>query len=93
MDVHSAVNVHDDFISNLESTFSKSLHIEDAQNPEHASEGDDNCNLGAGDTCGGFEQQEIKLDMKCLKEHSTFPYQSPHQSNSCSVSLPVSCKC
>jgi len=68
--------VHDYIISKLEGTFIESLHIQDAQKSEHASEVDrifDNFyveeNLGRD-----FEPQETKLEIKCLKECSTFPY-------------------
>ncbi|KAG5002899.1 hypothetical protein AAZX31_10G042200 [Glycine max] len=77
MDTRSPVNaVHDNIISKLEVTFSESLHIHDAQNSEHASEGDHigNCDVGERNLREGFELQETKLEIKCLKECSTFPY-------------------
>ncbi|KAJ1391364.1 hypothetical protein SESBI_36755 [Sesbania bispinosa] len=77
MDIPSPVDaVDDNIISKLESTFGESLHIEDAQKLEHVSEGDDvdNCHVGEGSLCGAFEQQETKLQMKCLENCSTFPY-------------------
>lgn len=116
MDVHFPVNALDDIISKLESNFVGSLHIQDDQKSEYVSEENNigNCHAGEGHLCGCFEQEETKLEMKCLKECSTFPYpdmilpssssdkeantslaeslseQSPHQSYSCSASLPVS---
>ncbi|KAE9589949.1 hypothetical protein Lalb_Chr21g0314341 [Lupinus albus] len=75
MDMHSPVNAEDNnFLSNLECTFSESLHIEDAQKSDHASEEDDNRTTKEGNLCEGFELQETKLNMKCLKKCSTFPY-------------------
>ncbi|TKY52829.1 hypothetical protein E2542_SST24351 [Spatholobus suberectus] len=76
MDTPSPVNAVHDIISKLEGTFRESLHIQDAQKPEHASEGDHigNCVVGEGNLCGGFEPHETKLEIKCLKECSTFPY-------------------
>lgn len=61
MDTRSPVNaVHDNIISKLEVTFSESLHIHDAQNSEHASEGDHigNCAVGEVNLRGGFELQK-----------------------------------
>ncbi|KAE9619434.1 hypothetical protein Lal_00047576 [Lupinus albus] len=75
MDMHSPVNaVGYNFISNLESSFTKSLYIEDVEKSEHASVRDDSHNLGKGNLSGGFEQQETKLSINCLKKCSTFPY-------------------
>ncbi|OIW01644.1 hypothetical protein TanjilG_18215 [Lupinus angustifolius] len=76
MDMHSPVNAEDgNFLSNLECTFSESLHIEDAQKSDLVSKEDDNCTMreGKGNLCEGFEEQETKLNMKCLKKCSTFP--------------------
>ena len=76
MDLHSPVNaVHDDFIRDLESTFSEALHIQDDQKSEHASEGDDICDEAEENLRGNFKQRETKLDMKCLKKSATFPIQ------------------
>ncbi|CAL0321348.1 unnamed protein product [Lupinus luteus] len=75
MDMHSPVNAEDkNFLSDLECTFSELLHIEDAQKSNYASKEDDNCTMEEGELCVGFEQQETKLNMKCLKKCSTFPY-------------------
>ncbi|KAK7267532.1 hypothetical protein RIF29_20208 [Crotalaria pallida] len=75
MDTQSPLHaVNDNVISNLESTFSESFHIEDAQKSEHASERGDNCNMEKGDLCGGIEQQGTKLNMNCSNKCSTFPY-------------------
>ncbi|KAL2978377.1 hypothetical protein AAZX31_13G115600 [Glycine max] len=61
MDTRSPVNaVYDNIIGKLEGTFSESLHINDAQKSEHASEGDHIGNCAVG-------------EIKCLKECSTFP--------------------
>ncbi|RDY07308.1 hypothetical protein CR513_08601, partial [Mucuna pruriens] len=77
MDTPSPDNaVNDNIISKLEGTFSESLHIQDAQKSEDASEGDhiDNCYVGEGNLCGVFEPRESKLEVKCLKECPKFPY-------------------
>ncbi|MED6111002.1 hypothetical protein PIB30_048331 [Stylosanthes scabra] len=74
MDTHSPVNaVHNNDISELESRFSEALHIQDNQKSEHASEGDDICNKAEEHRCESFNQQETKVDVKCLKRSATFP--------------------
>ncbi|KAK7345665.1 hypothetical protein VNO77_16273 [Canavalia gladiata] len=77
MDMHSPVNgVHGDIISKLENNFSESLHIQDAEKSKHASEGGaiGNCDVGEGNLCESFQQQETEIKMKCLKECSTLPF-------------------
>lgn len=77
MDTPSPVNaVHDNIISKLEGIFSESLHIQDAQKSEHASEEHHigNCDVGERNLRGGFELQETKLDINCLKKCPSFPY-------------------
>ncbi|CAJ1968348.1 unnamed protein product [Sphenostylis stenocarpa] len=78
-------DVHDNIISKLEGTFMESLHIQDAQKPKDASEVDhiDNCYVKEN-LCGGLEPQETKLEIKCLKECSTFPYPDMIQPSSSS---------
>ncbi|KAK7355655.1 hypothetical protein VNO80_14915 [Phaseolus coccineus] len=67
--------VHDYVISKLEGTFIESLHIQDAQKFEHASEVDSTDIFYVEENfCRDFEPQETKLEIKCLKECSTFPY-------------------
>lgn len=74
MDLHSPVNaVDDNLISNLESTFSESLRVEDAQKSEHVPMRNDICDVAEGNFGGGFKQQETKLSMKCLTKSATFP--------------------
>ncbi|KAK7336975.1 hypothetical protein VNO77_17529 [Canavalia gladiata] len=75
MDTSSHVDaVHDNnFISDLERTFSESLHIQDAQKSEDPSEGNDMCNVEDENLCGGIKELETKLNMMCLKKSATFP--------------------
>ncbi|KAF7818523.1 BRI1-KD interacting protein [Senna tora] len=73
--MYSPVNsVDDNSLSNLETTFSKSFHIHDAEKSEHASEGGDDCDVVKGNYFGGIIQQETKLDEKCLKKCATLAY-------------------
>ncbi|XP_027349686.1 uncharacterized protein LOC113861214 isoform X1 [Abrus precatorius] len=68
------IAVHEDkFISNLERTFSESLHIQDDLKSEHTSEGNDIYNVGEENLCGEIEEQETKLNTMCLKKSATFP--------------------
>lgn len=77
MEVCSAVNdVHENFISNLESTFSESLHIQDAPKSGHVSEENDIHDVADENARGGIKQKETKLNMTCLKKSATFPI--PH---------------
>ncbi|QCE07058.1 hypothetical protein DEO72_LG9g2074 [Vigna unguiculata] len=67
-------NVPGYIISKLEGTFIESLHIQDALKLEQASELDrfDDFYVEEENLCGGFETQEPKLEIKCLKDCSTF---------------------
>ncbi|KAI4300145.1 hypothetical protein L6164_033556 [Bauhinia variegata] len=65
--------VHENSVSNLESTFNDSLHIQDAQKSEHASDVDNNYEVVEG-LSEGFQQQQTKLSKKYLKKCATFPY-------------------
>jgi len=77
MEVCSSVNdIHENCISNLESTFSESLHIQDTEKSEHLSEGDTMCNVGKENLSGVNKQKESKPNMVCLKKSATFP--TPH---------------
>jgi hypothetical protein len=77
MEVCSSVNdMHENCISNLESTFSKSLHIQDTEKSEHLSEGDAMCNVAKENSSGVKKQKESKPNMVCLKKSATFPI--PH---------------
>lgn len=74
MDMHSPASaVHKNVISDLEHTFSESLHIQDDQRSEHASNENDIYNEAEENLCGGFKQQDTKLGMKCLKKSASFP--------------------
>lgn len=66
---------HDNFISNLESTFSKSCHIQVAEKSECTSEGDGYFDVVEGKICGGrLIQQETRLDNKCLRNCTDVAY-------------------
>ncbi|XP_028758212.1 uncharacterized protein LOC114717275 isoform X1 [Neltuma alba] len=67
--MYSPANTEHD-ISNLESTFSKSFHIEDAEKSDHSSVGDDYCNTGEG----GLMQQETDMDKTCLTRSANTSY-------------------
>ncbi|XP_061341462.1 uncharacterized protein LOC133287800 [Gastrolobium bilobum] len=71
MDMCSSPNA--ELISNLERTFSESLHIQDGQRSEYASEGNDICDVVEGNLCEGIKQKETKLNMACLTKSATFP--------------------
>ncbi|XP_054804608.1 uncharacterized protein LOC129307754 [Prosopis cineraria] len=64
---------HDNLISNLESTFSKSFHIEDAERSENSSVGDDYCDTGQG----SLIQQETTTDDMCLRGSADTSYFNP----------------
>ncbi|KAI9085808.1 hypothetical protein K1719_032222 [Acacia pycnantha] len=71
MDMYSpASTVHDNIISNLESTFSESFHIEDAEKSEQSSVGDDNCGTGEG----SLIEQETEVAETCLKRSAMTSY-------------------
>ncbi|KAK4281391.1 hypothetical protein QN277_012891 [Acacia crassicarpa] len=73
MDMYSPANtVHDNIIRNLESTFSKSFHIEDAEKSEHSSAGDDNCGTGEG----SLIEQETEVAETCLRRSAMTSYSS-----------------
>lgn len=75
MDLHSPANdALNNFISSLESTFSESLCIQDDQKSENALEGNSNCDVADESLCGGFEQQDLELNKKCLQKCATFPH-------------------
>ncbi|OIW11230.1 hypothetical protein TanjilG_28321 [Lupinus angustifolius] len=74
MGMRSPVNsVHDNLISNLDSTFSESLHIQDAQKTECASKENDICDVAKKNSFQGFKQQGRKPNKKYLKKSATFP--------------------
>lgn len=77
MEVGSPVNdAQENFISNLESTFSESLNLHDAPKYKHATEENDNCNVAGENLCGDINQKESQLMNKCLEKSATFPI--PH---------------
>lgn len=77
MEVCSSVNdMHENCISNLESTFSESLHIQDTEKSEHLSEGDAMCNVGKENLSGVNKQKKSKPNKVCLNKSATFP--TPH---------------
>lgn len=77
MEVCSSVNdMHENCISNLESTFSESLHIQDTEKSEHLSEGDTMCNVGKENLSGVNKQKKSKPNKVCLNKSATFP--TPH---------------
>jgi len=77
MEVYSSVNdMHENCISNLESTFNESLHLQDTDKSEHLSEGDAMCNVGKKNLSGVNKKKESKPNMVCLKKSATFPV--PH---------------
>ncbi|KAK7279445.1 hypothetical protein RJT34_24498 [Clitoria ternatea] len=81
--------VHDDnFIGKLDTVFSESLQIQDAKKSEQAPKGYniDNYVVGERNLCGGFDLQETKLEMRCLKTCSTFPCPGMMLHSSCSQS-------
>ncbi|XP_014510818.1 uncharacterized protein LOC106769631 [Vigna radiata var. radiata] len=79
-------NVPGYIISKLEGTFIESLNIQDALKLEHAYEVDrfDNLYVEEENLSGGFEPQETKLEIKCLKDCSTFSYSDICLPSSCS---------
>ncbi|XP_047171674.1 uncharacterized protein LOC124839792 [Vigna umbellata] len=79
-------NIPGYIISKLEGTFIESLHIQDALKLEQAYEVDrfDNFYPEEENSSGGFETQETKLEIKCLKDCSTFSYPDMCLPSSCS---------
>ncbi|XP_057438427.1 uncharacterized protein LOC130730433 [Lotus japonicus] len=83
MDMCSRVpDVHNNLLSNLESTSHESLHVDDALKSELATEGNGVCDVGEENLSGGVKQQETKLNMICLTKSATFPI--PHMMSSSS---------
>ncbi|KAK4272955.1 hypothetical protein QN277_021440 [Acacia crassicarpa] len=73
MDLHSPANAaYNNFINNLESSFSESLHIQDDQESENLLDGTCDCDV-VECLCGGFEQQDVELNKKCLNRCATLP--------------------
>ena len=66
MDLHSPASaVQNNVISNLASTFSVSLHIQEDLNSKHALEDED---VADGNLSGDFKRLEAEPNKKCLKK-------------------------
>ncbi|CAI8614481.1 unnamed protein product [Vicia faba] len=74
MEVCSSVNgKHENCINSLESTFSESLRVQDADELEHASKGNEMCNVAEENLCEVIKLKEAKLNKVSLKKSATFP--------------------
>ncbi|CAK8543749.1 unnamed protein product [Lathyrus sativus] len=74
MEVCSSVNDKlENCISSLEGTFSASLHIQDAEKPEHVSKEREICNVAEENLCAVIKPKEAKLNMVSFRKSATFP--------------------
>ena len=70
---NSVEDVLKNHLSNINSGFIESLHTQDAEKSEHATEGNEIYNVAEENVSGVIKEKESKSNTACLKKAATFP--------------------